>query len=111
MAQMLICNGDEMHVEMTKEDWNTLHRDFKSEPGEEKRCLFLVTGLGSCSLPVVIVKEQNLKRRLKKDVRDRYYSKIAAGTEVTINHQGRYMATCQTFLGQVDISLEDLEVV
>jgi hypothetical protein len=110
MAELLICDGDKMHVEMTENDWRIKHKDFKSESNEPKRCLFLVANSGSCSLPVVIVKEQNLKRRLKKDVRNHYYDKIPAGTEVTITHQGQYTAVCQTFLGKVDIKLEDLEV-
>lgn len=111
MAKLLIVDGDDMHLEMTAEDWRNTHQDFKSEPRKPKFCLFLVTGHGTCSLPVTIVKEQNLQRRLKRDVRDQYARKVAQGTIVTLKDQGNVFSYVLHGKATLEVKTEDLEVV
>lgn len=41
-------------VQMTKAEWAKLHRDFKSTLNNQKACLKLVEGKGTCLVPVII---------------------------------------------------------
>lgn len=78
-------NGDQ-YIEMTQQDWDQTHQDFKSDPGKPKRALMLVAG-GTCSFRVRVVADQQLYRRLKVHKYGGNCGRYEAGTIAKIKLQ------------------------